>query len=290
MDRFNRNAVIMAAGMSSRFVPLSSEYPKGLLTVKGEVLIERQIRQLRESGIKDITIIVGYKSEMFEYLRSRYDIDLVKNEDYSKYNNTSSIIRVLDRLGDTFICSSDNYFSENVFADNPTDSYYSARYALGNSDEYCISSDKEDIIRDVTIGGCNSWYMIGHVYFSRNFSEKFKDIFIEEYKTEQTRLGYWEDVFIRHIDDLPKMKIRRYEDHIIEEFDSLDELRNFDKSYIDNTRSATLRMIAQRLYCNEGDLSEFKNIPHAGDYLYFTFKKNGAVYEYNSRTNIIIQK
>ena len=46
------NAIIMAAGMSSRFAPLSYERPKGLLKVKGEVLIERQIRQLQEAGVR----------------------------------------------------------------------------------------------------------------------------------------------------------------------------------------------------------------------------------------------
>lgn len=46
-----KNAVILAAGLSSRFAPLSYEKPKGLLTVKGEVLIERQIRQLKEKGL-----------------------------------------------------------------------------------------------------------------------------------------------------------------------------------------------------------------------------------------------
>ena len=60
-----RNAIIMAAGTSSRFVPLSVERPKGLLEVKGEVLIERQICQLKEAGIEDITLVVGYKAEMF---------------------------------------------------------------------------------------------------------------------------------------------------------------------------------------------------------------------------------
>ena len=43
------NAIIMAAGLSSRFAPLSYEKPKALITVKGEVLIERQIRQLKEA-------------------------------------------------------------------------------------------------------------------------------------------------------------------------------------------------------------------------------------------------
>lgn len=38
------NAVIMAAGMSSRFAPLSYEKPKALLQVKGDILIEREIR------------------------------------------------------------------------------------------------------------------------------------------------------------------------------------------------------------------------------------------------------
>ena len=105
----------MAAGTSSRFVPLSAETPKGLLEVKGEILIERQIRQLNEAGIRDITVVVGFMAEKFRYLKDLFGVDIVLNEDYARYNNTSSIIRVLDRLADTYICSSDNYFPENVF-------------------------------------------------------------------------------------------------------------------------------------------------------------------------------
>ena len=60
------NAVIMAAGLSSRFAPISYEKPKGLLKVRGEVLIERQIRQLKEAGIDDITVVVGYKKERLQ--------------------------------------------------------------------------------------------------------------------------------------------------------------------------------------------------------------------------------
>ena len=60
------NAIIMAAGVSSRFAPLSYETPKAVTNVRGEILIERQIRQLHEAGIRDIYIIVGYKAEQFE--------------------------------------------------------------------------------------------------------------------------------------------------------------------------------------------------------------------------------
>ena len=69
-----RNAIIIAAGTSSRFVPLSFEKPKGLIEVKGEVLIERQLRQLNEAGIDDITIVVGYMAEKFAYLADKYRV------------------------------------------------------------------------------------------------------------------------------------------------------------------------------------------------------------------------
>ena len=49
-------AVIIAAGFGSRFVPLTFETPKGLLEVFGERMIERQIRQLHQAGIRDRSV------------------------------------------------------------------------------------------------------------------------------------------------------------------------------------------------------------------------------------------
>lgn len=218
-----RNAIIMAAGTSSRFVPLSVERPKGLVEVKGEILIERQIRQLKEAGITDITLVVGYKAEMFAYLRDKYAVDIVYNEDFARYNNTSSLIRVIEKLGNTFICSSDNYFPENVFTRESVDSYYSALYAEGKTNEYCLITNTEDQITDVKVGGHDSWYMVGHVFFNHEFSEKFRKLMIKEYCNKTTKQGYWEDLYIRYIDQLPKMKINRYQEGDIQEFDSLDE-------------------------------------------------------------------
>ena len=62
------NAIIMAAGTSSRFAPLSYELPKALIKIRGEILIERQIRQILEAGIKEIIVVTGYKAERFEYM------------------------------------------------------------------------------------------------------------------------------------------------------------------------------------------------------------------------------
>ena len=280
----------MAAGTSSRFVPLSAERPKGLVEVKGEVLIERQIRQLKEAGIADITLVVGYKAEMFANLCDKYGVEIVLNEDYARYNNTSSLIRVIDKLDNTFVCSSDNYFPENVFMNDSDDSYYSALYAEGETNEYCLTTDADDYITDVRVGGRDAWYMVGHVFFNREFSEAFRNIMTEEYKNDTTRKGYWEDLYIRYIDQLPKMKINRYKEGEIQEFDSLDELRLFDDSYIADTRSIVVKSICRTLNLQESDVYGFKNIKYVGDYLHFQFKVGDTTYEYNDKTEIRIEK
>lgn len=290
MPTERRNAIIMAAGTASRFVPLSAEIPKGLLVVKGEVLIERQIRQLMEAGIDDITVVVGYKAEMFEYLASKYGVQLVLNEDYNKYNNTSSLIRVLDRLGNTYICSSDNYFPGNVFLGNPEHSFYSARFAEGNTSEYCLYMDEADNITNVVVGGADCWYMIGHVYFAREFSERFKTILAREYAKEETKQGYWEDVYIRFINELPKMKIHRCGEDEIFEFDSIDELRTFDESYINNTRSSIIREIATQFGCSEAALAGFERIADSEHTLKFTFLKSGELFFYDGSVHSIIKQ
>ncbi len=105
------NAVILAAGLSSRFVPLSYEIPKGLLTVKGEVLIERQIRQLHEKGINEIAVVVGYMKEKFEYLKEKYGVELIGTDEFKTRNNHSSIFAARGILKNSIITSSDLYFA-----------------------------------------------------------------------------------------------------------------------------------------------------------------------------------
>ncbi len=282
-----RNAIILAAGTASRFVPLSQEYPKGLLEVNGEILIERQIRQLQEAGVSEICIVVGYKAEMFEYLKEKFRVELVYNDDYARYNNTSSMMRVLDRLEDTFICSSDNYFPSNVFKGDPLQSYYSSLYAEGDTSEYCIRTDEKDCIKGVDIGGRDSWYMVGHVYFSKDFSDCFKVLLKKEYNHTGTRLGYWEDVYIRNIGNLPLMRINRYKDDEIKEFDTLDELRKFDRSYIDDTRSMTIKNIARRLGCRESEMTGFSKISNYGNNVKFSFRYNEDMFVYDSDADIL---
>ena len=252
-----KNAIIMAAGMSSRFAPLSYEIPKGLLQVKGERLIEREIRQLQEAGIEDITVIVGYLQEKMFYLAEKFGVKIVVNNDYYKYNNCSSLMLVKNQLSNTYICSSDNYFVENPFEQYIYRGYYSTIFAEGQTDEYCAIEDSNHTIIDIQIGGENTWAMVGHVYFDRAFSEKFKEILETEFKHEPYREQLWEDYYSRHVKEL-LLEARHYSADIVKEFDSLDELRQFDERYLVNADSAIIDNICKTLKCVASDIVNIK--------------------------------
>ncbi len=249
------NAIILAAGMSSRFVPLSYEKPKGLLTVRGEVLIERQIEQLLAAGINEIVVVVGYKKELFFYLEEKYGVQIVVNPEYSTRNDHSSLMYAREMLGNTYICVSDNYLAENPFRQYEWKANYSAEYVEGPTKEWCIQFDKKNRITGATIGGESSWYMTDHAYFDRTFSERFVEILEAEYDDPRTIDKLWEELLIEHIDELD-MEVRFHEPGTIYEFDSLDEMKDFDPLFLENIDLEIFDNIVAVLGCSKSEIHD----------------------------------
>lgn len=276
------NAIIMAAGTASRFAPLSFEVHKALIEVKGEVLIERQIKQLRKAGIREIIIVTGYKAEQFEYLKEKYGVTLVHNPYYLTRNNNASIYVVKDYLKNSYICSSDNYFINNPFESEVDDCYYSAVYAERDTNEWCIE-EEDGRIKNVTVGGKDSWIMLGHVFWSEVFSQKFRSILEAEYDLPETADKLWETIYIDHIEELD-MTIRKYPSDFIFEFDTLDELREFDASYVEDTRSSILKKLAKKLGVEEKNIVNVKSFKDKNNVAAgFTFEA-GRKYKYYYET------
>ncbi len=279
------NAVIMAAGTSSRFAPVSYETHKAMITVKGEVLIERQIRQLIEAGIEKIYVVTGYKAQQFAYLPEKFpQVELRHNAQYLTRNNNSSIYAVRDVLGNSYICSADNYFSKNPFESQVDGAYYAALYAPGDTKEWCMTADETGRITNVTVGGSNAWYMLGHVFWDREFTRTFLEILEWEYFQPETADLLWESIFLHNIDKF-HMVIRKYPDGVIYEFDTLDELRQFDTAYVNNTRSGIIQGIAKKLGVEEKDITGaavFKN--HTNEAAGFCFCADGKKYRYTYET------
>jgi len=59
-------AIILSAGQGSRLLPLTQDRPKCLLPIGPHTLLEWQVRAIEACGITDISIVIGFKSEMME--------------------------------------------------------------------------------------------------------------------------------------------------------------------------------------------------------------------------------
>ena len=189
-------AVILAAGFGSRFVPLTFETPKGLLEVFGERMIERQIRQLHEAGVTDITIVVGYLKEKFEYLIDKYGVKLLYNPEYASRNNLASVYhaRKIMEGRNVYLLASDHWMRDNLFHAYECGSWYSAAYMEGETSEWCFTLDKKGRVLDVTAGGRDAWVMYGPACLSKEFLARFLPVLEIYYQLPGTEQFYWEHV------------------------------------------------------------------------------------------------
>ncbi len=247
------NAIILAAGFGSRFVPLTYETPKGLIEVKGTPMIERQIEQLLEKGITEIIIVVGYMKEMFDYLIDKYGVKLVYNPEFSTKNNLASLYCVRDYMKNSYVLMADNWIEQNIFNAFEPYSWFSCLYMEGRTAEWCVSkSNEEGLIQEITIGGDDSWVILGPAFFTAEFSAKFVEFMHEYYPDPVTANYYWEHILKDEIDDLP-MYINKQQGNV-HEFENLEELRQYDKSYENNTRSKIMQFISDNMGIEQEDI------------------------------------
>ena len=272
------NAVILAAGMSTRFVPFNYEKPKGLLEVKGEVLIERQIRQLREKSIEQIIIVVGHMKEQFEYLVDKFGVILVEADDYAVKNNHASVYAARDYLKNTIITSSDLYFTDNIFQTYAYDAYYCTIFIPGKTAERGVETDDDDRIFDTFYGDkCyDIWVTLGYAFFSKRFSNNFLKIMEKEFDLPETSGKFWADIQDEHLEEL-YMYAKRVDSNVIHEFDSLEELREFDSTYLYDSGSKIMNKLCKLLAVRENGIigiESLRKIKHS----LFKFRCKGDTY------------
>ena len=156
-----QRAIILAAGFGMRMVPINTEIPKGLMEVKGEVLIERMIRHLHEVGITDIQIVVGFMKERYEYLIDEFQVKLVVNSEYQVKNNLHSLSKVKSSLDKTYIIPCDIWSEENPFSDFEPYSWYMVTNEQSIESTVRVNRKRELVMIDETEEGNQ---MIGLCY------------------------------------------------------------------------------------------------------------------------------
>ncbi len=67
-------ALILCAGWGKNLAPITSTMPKPMIVLQGKPILQRIIEKLRNCGIKDIIMVVGYRKEqIINYFRNGFD-------------------------------------------------------------------------------------------------------------------------------------------------------------------------------------------------------------------------
>ncbi len=276
------NAIILAAGMSTRFVPISYEFPKGLTVVKGEVLIERQIRQLQQAGVEEIVVVVGHMLEKFLYLKEKLNVKLVVNKEYKVKNTHSSVYAARDYLKNTYICCSDNYYPQNLFNSHEYRSFYCAQFLEGESrTERGLVTDKQGLIVDTKKPCKDMWTMQGHAYLNSEFNRDFKEILEEYYDKPGTKDLYWEGIYAENLQKL-KMYMVKCGDKDILEFDSVENLKDFDPNYLESNDLKVIKNICSVLKAHPNEIKDIVPIQAGLTNKSFAFSFRGGRYVYRN--------
>ena len=220
-----KNAVILAAGYGMRMVPINTEIPKGLLTVKGERLIERIIKQLKEAGVNNINIVVGFMKEKYEYLIEKYNVNLIINEDYTVKNNLYSFKSALPLMGNTYIVPCDIWCEVNPFKKSELLSWYMMGDEIVEGSNVTINRRKE-IVRNTNLDEGNR--MVGIAYILEKDLAPIKENV--DYMTKHHRFNnvFWEDAAFEKNKMFLTSKVVNSADYI--EINTYEQLRELDNN------------------------------------------------------------
>lgn len=124
MEREVSKALILAAGLGTRLAPITNDRPKSLVPVNGKPILIKQIENLKENGIDDITIVSGYRADkLAEAVNARFSgIKLVESVDYASTNNMYSAYLGIKsmfpdgNIGSFYMMNADVFFDSSVIA------------------------------------------------------------------------------------------------------------------------------------------------------------------------------
>ena len=113
----------MAGGKGTRLASVTQSIPKPMVPIKGKPLLEYQIENLKENGIKDIILVVGYLGEIIrDYFGdgSVYGVNISYYTEDTPLGTAGALAKIMDHLeerfflifGDLFININFNRFLE----------------------------------------------------------------------------------------------------------------------------------------------------------------------------------
>ena len=205
------NGLILAAGRGSRMGKSTEKSHKCLTVLAGKTLLDWQLTSLRKSGVKEITVVRGYRSEMLQG-----DFNTAENPRWSETNMVSTLFCVPKIRTQTIVSYSDIVYSDShiidlmgqkgdivITADNQWFNLWSARFENPLEDAETFKTEGNILIeigkKEDKIDNIHSQYM-GLLKFSpRGWSLAF-ELFnsLEEEKKDKLDMTHFLSMLIDH--------------------------------------------------------------------------------------------
>lgn len=191
-------AVIMAAGLGSRFGKMTETMPKGFIEVGGKSMVIRSIETLIACGIKRIIIGTGYKKEAYEALQSRYpQITCVFSPRYAETNSMYTLWNCREMIGDDdfILLESDIIYSHNAITELQKDEHPDIMLITPVTkfqDQYYVEYDEQGTLTRCSTNKEEINYK-GELVGIHKLSSAFYHRLCEEYEkivADKPKLGY----------------------------------------------------------------------------------------------------
>ncbi len=264
-----KNAIILAAGVGMRMVPINTQTPKGLIEIKNEPLIERIISQLHEKGIEDINIVVGFMKEQYEYLIDKYNVTMTVNPEYSVKNNIHSLKLVADRLDNTYIIPCDIWCEKNPFSEYEPYSWYMVSNQEDRDSTVKVTRKLElAIVNDDEPGNT----MIGISYLSGTEAKLVGDRLKTMCQNVRYEGSFWEETLCEGNKMLVQAKVVPASEAV--EINTYEQLREFDKGS-NHLKSDAIEIISKTLSVAEEDITDITMLKKGMTNRSFLFSAKG---------------
>lgn len=226
------NAIILAAGWGSRMSPASDNTPKPLVKINGIPMVEITIKNLIKANIKDITIITGKLASAFDYLKEKYNVKLIFNNEWNKRNNIGSLEKVKDLLSNTLILEGDApLYSDKIIINYINNPIYYGTYNEGPTSEWIMKTRGNNIL-SIHAGGEDGYIWKGGWYSNKMSSDAYREWFKNYYDNPKYKDADAAYILIEILQKLNKyIRLYKINDLDMVEIDTFDELCEIDSSY-----------------------------------------------------------
>lgn len=265
-----QRAIILAAGYGMRMIPINAEMPKGLLQVNEEPLIERVIKQLHEVKVQDITVVVGFMKEFYEYLIDEYQVELLINMEYSQKNNLHSLNLARNKIENTYIIPCDIWCGENPFHRNELYSWYMISELMDDESNVRVNR-KQELVR--TEQGGNQ--MIGISYITGKAADGLKQHLIEMASDRLYQQSFWEEALFEK--DKMLVSARLANSRMAYEINTYEQLRELDETS-KQLHSQVIQLMAENLEVSENEIEDITVLKKGMTNRSFLFTCRGRKY------------